>query len=667
MKVSSKLTLTAVLASSCSFAGMASSNLDRDFSLEEISVTSIRGEQRALQPSLLFGEDHFEQTLPTAFTEIFRAVLGAGIRTNSRGEAVLRLRGSEERQSQIFIDGAPISVPWDGRADLSLFPASLVREVRVIKSAAPLEYGANAVLGVVDISTLETGSEFDFGARSEIGTHNAFLIEGETFIPLDEGLSLQVGANYHSRDAISVADDAPIPFDPLDGDGRTNTDLESTSLFAATALERGWGQVRLSVLDISAEKGIAAEAHLDPAQANVRFWRYPDWDLTQVSLAGEIDISDTTSLRLNTWHQRFSQSILSFSDITYSAIEERQDDQDRTYGGRAVLSHDEDLFSVRLLTSFQESTHKQREFNFVADLIGELERFRQRLFSVGGEIDIPVGEQVKTSFSLAYDRSSTPLSGGRPRQPAFSKFASTAALEWQASSDVTITATLGQRTRFPTPRELYGTALGRFLLNEDLRPETVFVGDLTFAWTAPAAPLTLSVTPWFSRIDDTLSQRNVSVGGNILSQRFNLDGSSGYGIEATAIWQATESLSLEINGFWQELKADRDENGIRPTLYQRPDSQILIAGNYQFASGANFRAELNHTGPAFDENQDGSVANLPSSTEINLKAYIPIRTTQTGEWQLYGTIDNLTDTVVLPQLGLPAAGRNFKIGIRIEG
>ena len=666
MKVLSKFTLTVILASSCPFASTAS-DIGQDFSLEEISVTSIRGQQRALQPSLLLSKKQFDQTLPTAFTEIFRAVLGTGIRTNSRGEAVLRLRGSEERQSQIFIDGAPISVPWDGRTDLSLFPASLVREVRVIKSAAPLEYGANAVLGVVDISTLETGTEFDFGARSEIGTHNSFLIEGETYIPLDEGLSLQVGANHRRRDAISVADNAPIPFDPLDGDGRTNTDLESTSLFAAAAIERDWGQVRLSVLDISAEKGIAAEAHLNPSQTNVRFWRYPDWDLTQLSLASEIELGDTTSLRLNSWHQRFSQSILSFNDISYSTVEERQDDRDRTYGGRAVLSHDQDLFSVRLLTSYQESTHKQREFSFIADPTGGLERFRQRLYSVGGEVDIPFGEQIKTSFSLAYDRSSTPLSGGRPQQPAFSKFAGSAAIEWQATSNVTITGTLGQRTRFPTARELYGTALGRFLLNDSLRPETVLVGDLTVAWVAPNAPLTLTVTPWFSRIDDTLSQRNINVDGNVFSQRFNLEGSSGYGLEATAIWQATKNISLEVNGFWQKLKADRDENGIRPTLYQRPDSQILIASNYQFANGANFRAELNHTGPAFDENQDGTVANLPSSTEINLRAYVPVRQTTEGEWQLYGTIDNLTNTVVLPQLGLPAAGRTFKIGIRIEG
>ena len=646
---------------------MASSEIVQDFSLEEISVTSVRGEQRALQPSLLLGKDLFDRTLPTAFTEIFRAVLGAGIRTNSRGEAVLRLRGSEERQSQIFIDGAPISVPWDGRTDLSLFPASLVRKVRVIKSAAPLEYGANAVLGVVDISTLETGDDFEFGARSEIGTHNAFLIEGETYIPLNEGLSLQVGANYRSRDAISVASSAPIPFDPLDGDGRTNTDLESTSLFAATALERDWGQVRLSVIDISAEKGIAAEAHLDPAQTDVRFWRYPDWDLTQVNFASEIDVGDTTRLRINAWHQRFSQSILSFSDITYSVAEEQQDDRDRTYGGRAVLSYDADFFGVRFLTSFQESTHEQRESNFVAGIIGGLERFRQRQYSVGGEVDFPINDEVKTSVAVAYDRSSTPLSGGRPRQPAFSKFAGSAAIEWQASPNLTITSTVGQRTRFPTARELYGTALGRFLLNENLRPETVLVGDLTFAWTAPTAPFTVSVTPWFSRIDDTLSQRNITVGTNILSQRFNLDGSSGFGFEATALWQASESFTLEVNGFWQDLKADRDTNGARPTLYQRPDSQILIAGNYQFIEGANIRAELNHTGPAFDENQDGGVARLPSSTEINLKAYIPIRTTRAGEWQLYGTIDNLTDVVVLPQLGLPSAGRSFKIGLRIEG
>ncbi len=632
--------------------------------LNEISVTAIRSEDRALQPTQALSEQDIESRLPTDFTEVFRAVMGVGIRTNSRGEAVLRLRGSEERQSQIFIDGAPISVPWDGRADLSLFPASFIRNVSIIKSAAPIEYGANAVLGVVDISTFETSGHFKMNARTEVGSHDSYLLEGEVFVPVG-GLDLQLGANRFSRDAISIASSDPIPFDPQADDGRTNTDLESTSFFAAAALEREWGTFRLSAMDIDAEKGIAAAAHIDPAEGAPRFWRYPDWHMTQISLAGDIALGEATGLRVNAWHQQFEQQIVSYSDVTYSQPEEQQDDRDRTYGGRLVLSHDWQHLTTRLITSIQESTHTQTETDLMADTTSEPEQFRQRLVSIGGEVDIPLSSMVKSSLSLAYDRASTPLTGGRPVQPAIANWAAGGATEWQASQELTVTATLGLRTRFPTMRELYGNALGRFLLNPDLKPETALVSDVTFAWTPATLPLELSLTPWFTRIDDTLSQRNVTVDGVSRRQRYNLDGSNGYGIEAGAIWQATNALTLEANAFWQDLKADRAADGTRPTLYQRPKSQLLLAANYMFASGGNVRAEMNHLGHAFDENEDGTVARLGTSTEFNVKFYMPIKQTDYGIWQVYGALNNITDTVVLPQLGLPDAGRTFKLGIRL--
>ncbi len=633
-------------------------------SLEEISVTTVRSADRALQPGLVLDKTYFRRTVPTDFNEAFRAVLGVGIRTNSRGEAVLRLRGSEERQSQVFIDGAPISVPWDGRTDLSLFPASLIREVTVIKSAAPIEYGANAVLGVVDISTLETSDHLIVSARSEVGTHGSFLAEGEAYIPVGN-IGLQLGANQFSRDAISVASEDPIAFDPLEGDGRTNTDLESTSLFAAATIDEAWGTVRVSAMDIEAEKGIAAAAHIDPDEGDPRFWRYPDWHLTQISLAADIALDDSLTLRTNAWHQRFNQSIVSYSDISYRAAEDQQDDRDRTYGGRIVLSKDWPLLTTRLVASMQQSTHDQLETDLVAATPGDSERFRQRLTSLGGEIDLPLGDSVKSSVALAYDRTSTPLTGGRPNQPALSKWAASGTLAWQANTDLKVTASLGQRTRFPTMRELYGTALGRFLLNPDLKPETSLMADLTFEWTPQDLPLSVTVTPWITRIDDTLSRRNVTTDGAVLRQRFNLDGSRGIGIEAGAVWQASDSLTFEANGFWQDLRADRDTDGIRPVLYQRPESQVLMAANYTLSGGANLRAEMNHTGRALDEAEDGTVTALNRSTEFNVKFYVPVAKSRFGVWQIYGALNNITDDVVLPQLGLPDAGRTFKVGIRL--
>ena len=66
---------------------------------------------------------------PTAAT-IAREIPAARVQTNSRGEALLYLRGAAERQIGIFLDGALINIPWDNRIDLSLVPLQSIGGTR---------------------------------------------------------------------------------------------------------------------------------------------------------------------------------------------------------------------------------------------------------------------------------------------------------------------------------------------------------------------------------------------------------------------------------------------------------------------------------------------------------------------------------------------------------
>src|SRR5688572_23669278 len=55
--------------------------------------------------------------------QLFRGLPGLHVRTNSRGEAELSVRGSESRQTAILVDGSPITMGWDARTDVSVLPA----------------------------------------------------------------------------------------------------------------------------------------------------------------------------------------------------------------------------------------------------------------------------------------------------------------------------------------------------------------------------------------------------------------------------------------------------------------------------------------------------------------------------------------------------------------
>jgi iron complex outermembrane receptor protein len=188
-----------------------------------------------------------------------------------------------------------------------------------------------------------------------------------------------------------------------------------------------------------------------------------------------------------------------------------------------------------------------------------LQGYQQNVASLGAEVDTAVLDNFVVSTALSYDMTTTPETGGRDPQEDLSDWAASVAVRWNPGDAWQITGSLGQRTRFPSLRELYGVALGQFLVNPDLRPETALLGDLTFERSSQDGQVRMRITPWTLHIDDTLSQRNVTVDGVRLRQRYNLEGSDGYGVEAGLDWMVDDQLEVRLHGNWQDLEARVEE------------------------------------------------------------------------------------------------------------
>jgi len=630
--------------------------------IDEIAVTAARNKNRVMQSATILDKQSINVRHPSVFTDVFKSLPGIGLRTNSRGEAVLRVRGAEERQSQVFLNGAPLSVPWDGRTDLSLLPSGILDSVRINKSVAPLEYGANAVFGVVDIITKKAGPTVTLEGRAEIGTLGKYLLDGTAVIPFGAS-SLVFSVSKRHQDAEPVANRAILPFDTLLGKGRTNTDQTATSFFSSIQHDQDWGGIQAYVLHVNAEKGIAAAAHLNPLQEAPRYWRYPEWHLTQLSMNADIAVNDKVAIQTTMWRQWFGQAINVYEDSRYQKVHERQDDDDNTYGGRFVISSVLGEMTLHLHTSLQHSQHNQVDVGLLGASNIQEEVFSQNLVSFGGEVDLPVSPTLKLSMGATYDKATTPLTGGRGRQPSLDDWAGNITLQWKPQSDWVVAASVGRRNRFPTMRELYGTALGRFLINLDLTPELVTSADVNIGWSSADGRLQGSITPWYTNIKNTISRQVIILNGDHFQRRYNLQGSYGYGIEGAFEWRITKWLNVGPGFSWQHLKAKLESTGMRPVLFQRPEWQGFLKASLSLTEKFNVRAEVSHTGNAKDQNEDGTIVNLGSSTEINLRASYKVQ----KRWEIYSAIDNVANAVVLPQLGLPLPGRSIKIGVIFRG
>ena len=622
--------------------------------LTPITVTAPAAADRVLPPQQIITADPLVDRQPRSLADVLRGIAGVTVRANSRGETVARIRGAEERQTQVFLDGAPLGVPWDGRVDLGLLPAGLLGEVRVIKGAAPIEYGANAVAGVVDFQTRQSAQgSFAHVEAGSLGSGSGSLVLAERL----GGLEVTLAVGGITRDAEPLA--GPLPFNQASPRRRTNSDLDAASLFAALGTTLGDLDLRASLLHLSAERGIAPESDR-PVEAGARFWRYPNIALTQATLNAALTLGENAELRAVGWRQSFSQTIEQYRSATFAALARVQDDEDETLGARLVLAHRAGPLQLRWAASAQSSTHVQRDTSRPAAMTGPALKFRQNLYSAGLEADARLAPGVRATVGASYDAAETPLSGDKPAQPSRGAGAASAALGVDLRDGSVLTLSGGRRTRFASARELFGEALGRFALNPDLRPEQAWLADVEWRWSRPGLALTLN--PFFIRSHDTLAQRVLPDGRR---QRFNLSGATSFGIDARLAHDLSDTLRLELSGTWLSARADAASAGVK-RLPQRPSFEALAVLDWNVPGRFDLRAELRGVGQAIDLDAAGRSVELPAAAELAVRADVPVA--QLGSHQLLLTfaVDNLTDAQIFSQAGLPQPGRLWRLGLRFD-
>jgi len=604
-----------------------------------------------------------------AVADLARLVPAAHAVTNSRGEALVYLRSGGERQTAYFLDGAPLNVPWDNRLDLSLLPAGVVGALTVAKGPAAVEYGANVIGGVVNVISRAPGR-----ARTEavgrFGTQSALygsLLHSGTAGRL--GYVAQVG--YAATDGIPVADGAALPFSQADG-LRTNTDTRIANVYLRGVYRLGTrARVGLTLLHVDAEKGVAPESHLDPADASPRYWRYPTWRNSMAVLSGEGAVGGAGMWRAAAWAGRFRQDIDAYASADYTRPEDRQEDDDRALGARLTLRHPLGPGALRLTGNALTSTHRQRDLTLDSTGVptpGEdfpTALYRQHLLSGGAVYEIRPLPNVLLEAGGGVDASFMPETGDKPERDPFTDYNLTLGARYDAVGWFA-RAAAGRKTRFPTMRELFGEALRRFLLNPDLAPESSWLVEAGAGVAGPR--LRFEAIPFATFTSGTIDQRNVTDStGTTRRQRINLRGSRILGVELAAA--ARPVPAVEVAGHLTLMDVRRLQNTPDETthLTERPGAIGRLAATYDAGRGPTGQLEAVYTGRAYSLGTGSDLVPLNTSLALNFRAGYRLAPSQAGglDVEVFARVDNVTDAVVTPQLGLPDPGRTAHVGVRV--
>ena len=592
-----------------------------------------------------------------------RLLPSASIQTNSRGETLVYIRAAGERQVAVFLDGAPLNVAWDNRIDLSLVPANILGGMSVERGALGPGYGTNTSGGALNLRSrrLEAdGSLADLTVQT--GTAGSRQMRG-LYASRRSGNGILFGATVSRSDGMPLPENASLPFEP-DSDLRTNTDRNESNLYLK--LDREWEQSRigLTLMHARAEKGVAPEGHLDPSVNRVRYWRYPLWQHSMAILNG-VHESRAFQLSGSAWLSRFRQDIEDYGSVDYRTPLARQEDTDGGAGVRFIAERMHPSWHWRAITVVSASEHRQNDRDLGPSAVFTPEmRYRSVLHTLGGEITSGSAYPGHWAVGAAWDGMRTPETGAFPSSNSFDAYSLNAEWHRELGTRSLVKLNAGSKPRFPTMRELFGTALDRFVINPALKPERTWM--IEGGWQISSESWESEVTLFAQRTKDTIDQENVTVDdGSRKRKRVNLDGSRVLGAE----WMGATSLTsiVQVRGHVTWLRPVAIEKAGNRHLTEKPEVLVTVQTRIEPFRNLGIDVTGIYTGRAYGLAPNNDQVTLPTSLRLNIRMAVQRYFSATGVFlQVYAGLDNVTDERHLPQLGLPDAGRTARVGMSLS-
>ncbi|MEW5915733.1 MAG: TonB-dependent receptor [Gemmatimonadota bacterium] len=593
------------------------------------------------------------------------------VRQNSRGEMELSVRGSDSRQAAVMLDGIPMTLGWDHRADPSLIPLTGSQSLVIVRGLGSLLNGPNTLGGTIEVAHGDGaepagGRWWLGGGMDETAALVTSLGGARRFADVLGGsLSLQGGFGYRQRDGFTLPNKAR---DSSAIDGlRTNSDLRHTDGFAllrwSNAMRRS---VSLTLSGFDAERGVPPEEHI----SEPRLWRYPYNRRAVAALALNSGTFSTPfgfgSVDVGAGYNAGKLKINSFSDRTYTTITGEELGYERTWTQRARVSHS--LGSATIRGALTRGDVRYDE-TLSPDPTAH---YRQVLWSTGAELELPLGTATTLSGGVVFDRASTPETGGRERQEPLDNLGWRAGLTREFNRMWRAHASVSQRSRFPALRELYSGALNRFMPNPDLKPETLlgFEGGVVMNAVGASTSSTVQLIAFHHNLEDAVVRITLPPPDRRF-RRINRDQIESAGIELLAgfafglNWQ--RPVTLNGDALLQNIVI-RDQTTVgEPTRHSEnnPEARGSVELGVPLPLALRGVAQARYTGTQFCLNADtGNEMRLGSQVHTDLALERDFNMAGRGGFQSLRalvSLDNASDALVFDQCGLPQPGRTLRV------
>lgn len=659
--------ITILLSASSSLYSLNYADSLKVYQLGDISVTGAFAKSKIAQSNInTLNYFVLQRSDVRSASELQLYIPSGKIRTNSRGESMLFLRGAGERQLGIFFDGVPLNVAWDNRFDLSMLPVDIIGKIDVNKNANSIMFGPNVMGGAVNISTVERVND-GLGANVRFQAGEAGLLqESGTIDGRYDDFNFIASFSYSGQDGNTLSANRPdsMTNQDINSSLRNNTDREFASFYTRGEYELSENsKLGLSLLHITGSKGVAAETHIEPSAA--RFWRFPLWERTIIASNGEFSLTQDNSLVLRStfWYDLFNQNTDSYSDMYYTQKIDKQVDKDRTGGARIAVNWSfGNNQNISYALNFYNLNHSEQ-------IKGNSESlYSQNVFSNGLSYNW-YGDLFDIRAGVVYDLFMTGDAGvfKEAEGKQLGDYGAFIGLKYLLTDNLVAYTNFSRRTRFPTMREAYSGALDRFVTNPDLKPETGILTEIGISQIFEN--FSYEIAGFASFYDDLIEQIRFTKEQDSLRRRMRVNYSKATIVGADLTIRSTPIKNAYIEANFTYLNTSGEQNGNKVEyIDNRPEFLLGIIANYKFSFGLSIQGEVEGVGKQYERNPEDQAmfVEIGATSIFNLRLAYQLPMLHGILSEIYIRGNNLLDTYRISQLGLPETGRLITAGINLN-
>ncbi len=574
---------------------------------------------------------------------------GSYVSVGSRNEMMVQLRGIDQRQISVMLDGVPIYVPYDGLVDLGQIPTSAIRKITVTEGNASVLYGPNSLGGSINILTSIPSKRnsrlrlfWGSGEMQEYSLQQSFSFNS---------FGILLSAGRQRQDFFPLSED----FEPTkneDGDKRKNSYFKKTDFFAKMTYRPNRAHhTSFSFSFIDNEKGVPPDIY----SKRPRYWKFPTWKKWVLNLSSVQKIGESFLLKTILFYDKYDNILDIYTSATYDTIKGHSTYDDYSVGSNIFLTYKfSELSELTLGINYKKDVHREQD-----DREKEWEKYKMETYALGAEHELKIQGGFGISFGLNLNMVHPVYAHKQPLREDIKTLDGRLGVFRSFSSELEIFGSVGHRTRFPTLKELYSGYSGRNIPNPDLKEESAFNFEIGARYTF--SPWGKSELVFFdSEVTDLIVKKLVATDPDTF-QMDNVGKARFFGAELSTTLKLEKNTT--ISGSYSYLEAENlSDDRVSDKLEYRPQHKLRLRGEYNFQFGLSLSLTINYISKRAYLDDEGYDHKLPDYTLIDGK----LSQSLYKNIILYFEARNIFDKNYQTEYGFPMPGRTLGGSLEIE-